>query len=99
MTEWERENGQTIKGQQQAVDMLVQHLSGMCQDDAQRLIRQSIRTMHFDQNYEWIIIGCATVLAVVLDQTSARLTARQQTHQRGHRCQCDITFFPVHLEI
>ncbi len=40
---WERENGQSIKGQQQAVDMLVQHLSGMCQDDAQRLIRQSIR--------------------------------------------------------
>ena len=40
---WERENGQAIKGQQQAVDMLVQHLSGMCQDDAQRLIRQSIR--------------------------------------------------------
>ena len=23
------------------------------------LIRQSIRTLHFDQNYEWIIIGCA----------------------------------------
>ena len=40
---WERENGQPIKGQQQAVDMLVQHLSGMCQDDAQRLIRQAIR--------------------------------------------------------
>jgi ribose transport system permease protein len=41
------------------------------------LIRQSIRTLHFDQNYEWIIIGCATVIAVVLDQTSARLAARQ----------------------
>jgi len=40
---WERENGQPIKGQQHAVDMLVQHLSGMCQDDAQRLIRQAIR--------------------------------------------------------
>ncbi|MBM4080186.1 MAG: ABC transporter permease, partial [Planctomycetes bacterium] len=32
------------------------------------LIRQSIRTLHFDQNYEWIIIGCATIIAVVLDQ-------------------------------
>ena len=38
------------------------------------LIRQSIRTLHFDQNYEWIIIGCAIIIAVVLDQTSARLT-------------------------
>ena len=35
------------------------------------LIRQSIRTLHFDQNYEWIIIGCAMIIAVVLDQASA----------------------------
>ena len=28
------------------------------------LIRQSIRTLHFDQNYEWIIIGCAIIVAV-----------------------------------
>jgi ribose transport system permease protein len=41
------------------------------------LIRQSIRTLHFDQNYEWIIIGCATVTAVVLDQVNARLTSRR----------------------
>lgn len=41
------------------------------------LIRQSIRTLHFDQNYEWIIIGCATIIAVVLDQASARFTARR----------------------
>lgn len=41
------------------------------------LIRQSIRTLHFDQNYEWIIIGCATIIAVVIDQTSARLTQRR----------------------
>jgi ribose transport system permease protein len=41
------------------------------------LIRQSIRTLHFDQNYEWIIIGSAIVIAVVLDQASARFTARQ----------------------
>ena len=40
------------------------------------LIRQSIRTLHLDQNYEWIIIGCAIIIAVVLDQTSARLTRR-----------------------
>ncbi|MEO7189587.1 MAG: ABC transporter permease [Vicinamibacterales bacterium] len=43
------------------------------------LIRQSIRTLHFDQNYEWIIIGCAIIIAVVLDQASARLTARRLT--------------------
>ncbi len=41
------------------------------------LIRQSIRTLHFDQNYEWIIIGCAIILAVVLDQASARLATRR----------------------
>lgn len=41
------------------------------------LIRQSIRTLHFDQNYEWIIIGCAIIIAVVLDQASARFSARR----------------------
>lgn len=41
------------------------------------LIRQSIRTLHFDQNYEWIIIGCATIAAVVLDRASAGFTARR----------------------
>lgn len=41
------------------------------------LIRQSIRTLHFDQNYESIIIGCAVVIAVVLDQASGRLAARR----------------------
>jgi ribose transport system permease protein len=41
------------------------------------LIRQAIRTLHFDQNYEWIIIGCAIVVAVVIDQASARATARR----------------------
>ena len=41
------------------------------------LIRQSIRTLHFDQNYEWIIIGCAIIIAVVLDQASARFQARR----------------------
>jgi ribose transport system permease protein len=46
------------------------------------LIRQSIRTLHFDQNYEWIIIGCATVLAVVLDQASARFALRRLTAMR-----------------
>lgn len=41
------------------------------------LIRQSIRTLRFDQNYEWIIIGCAIIIAVVLDQTSARMAERR----------------------
>jgi ABC-type xylose transport system permease subunit len=41
------------------------------------LIRQSIRTLHFDQNYEWIIIGCATIVAVVLDHWSGKMTARR----------------------
>ena len=41
------------------------------------LIRQSIRTLHFDQNYEWIVIGCAIIVAVVVDQWSSRATARR----------------------
>jgi ribose transport system permease protein len=45
------------------------------------LIRQSIRTLHLDQNYEWIIIGCAIIVAVVLDQGSARLRARRLARQ------------------
>jgi len=47
------------------------------------LIRQSIRTLHFDQNYEWIIIGCAIILAVVLDQASARFTVRRLAETAG----------------
>jgi ribose transport system permease protein len=43
------------------------------------MIRQSIRTLHLDQNYEWIIIGCAIIVAVVLDQLSAHFAARQLT--------------------
>ena len=46
------------------------------------LIRQSIRTLHFDQNYEWIIIGCAIIIAVVLDQASARFAAREAWRSR-----------------
>ena len=45
------------------------------------LIRQSIRTLHFDQNYEWIIIGFATIIAVVVDQASAKLTARRMVRE------------------
>ena len=41
------------------------------------LIRQSIRTLHLDQNYEWIVIGIAIIIAVVLDQGSARVAARR----------------------
>jgi ribose/xylose/arabinose/galactoside ABC-type transport system permease subunit len=37
------------------------------------MIRQAVRILHFDQNYESIVIGCALIFAVVLDQTSARL--------------------------
>lgn len=41
------------------------------------MIRQSIRTLHFDQNFEWIIIGFAIIVAVVVDQASARLSAKR----------------------
>jgi ribose transport system permease protein len=41
------------------------------------LIRQSIRTLRLDQNYEWIIIGGAIIVAVAVDQWSARMAARR----------------------
>ncbi len=41
------------------------------------LIRQAIRTLHLDQNYEWIIIGTAMILAVVFDQKGTKLLARR----------------------
>jgi ribose transport system permease protein len=41
-------------------------------------IRQAIRTLHLDQNYEWIIIGGALIVAVVIDQGSRRWLARRQ---------------------
>ena len=46
------------------------------------MIRQAIRTLHLDQNYEWIIIGGAMIVAVVLDQSSARLVARRMAAQQ-----------------
>ena len=47
------------------------------------LIRQSIRTLHFDQNYEWIVIGCAIIVAVVIDRWSAGITARRLSRSAG----------------
>jgi ribose transport system permease protein len=46
------------------------------------LFRQSIRTLHLDQNYEWIVIGCAIIVAVVVDQWTTRVTARR-LRERG----------------
>jgi ribose transport system permease protein len=46
-------------------------------------IRQAIRTLHLDQNYEWIIIGGAMILAVVLDQGGTRLLAKRLAGARG----------------
>jgi ribose/xylose/arabinose/galactoside ABC-type transport system permease subunit len=43
------------------------------------LIRQSIRTLRFDQNYEWIVIGSVIIVAVVIDQWSLRVAARRMS--------------------
>jgi len=45
------------------------------------LIRQAIRTLNFNTNYEWIIIGVAIIVAVVLDRTSARLAEQRTLRQ------------------
>jgi ribose transport system permease protein len=55
------------------------------------LIRQSIRTLHFDQNYEWIIIGCAIVVAVVLDRMNAQLSTRRMARAAGEKTQAPPT--------
>ncbi len=39
------------------------------------LIRQSVTTLQLDQNYEWIIIGCAIIVAVVFDQLNTNFAA------------------------
>lgn len=41
------------------------------------LLRQSIRTFHFDQNYEWIIIGTAIIAAVAIDRFSQQQIERR----------------------
>ena len=41
------------------------------------MIRQAIRTLHLDQNYEWIIIGAALIVAVVIDQGGSRLLSKR----------------------
>jgi ribose transport system permease protein len=46
-------------------------------------IRQAIRTLHLDQNYEWIIIGGAMIVAVVLDQGGTKLVARRVAAAAG----------------
>ncbi len=47
------------------------------------MIRQAIRTLRLDQNYEWIIIGSAIVIAVVLDRLNSRLSERRLTRARA----------------
>jgi ribose/xylose/arabinose/galactoside ABC-type transport system permease subunit len=49
------------------------------------LIRQAIRTLHFDQNYEWIIIGAALIVAVVLDRGGTKLLARRMAASASER--------------
>ena len=47
------------------------------------LIRQAIRTLHLDQNYEWIIIGGAMIVAVVFDQRGTQWVTRRLASAPG----------------
>ena len=41
---WQRTEGHgPLKGDQQAVELIVQHLAGLCEEDARRLIREAVR--------------------------------------------------------
>jgi ribose transport system permease protein len=44
------------------------------------LIRTGIRLLRLDQNYEWIIIGAAIIIAVVLDRLGARLLEKRMVN-------------------
>lgn len=46
------------------------------------MIRQAIRTLELDQNYEWIIIGVAIVVSVVLDRWSTVHAERRLVRAR-----------------
>lgn len=46
------------------------------------MIRQAIRTLEIDQNYEWIIIGVAIVVSVVLDRWSTVQAERRLVKAR-----------------
>jgi len=45
-------------------------------------MRQAIRTLHMDQNYEWIIIGTALIVAVVLDQRGSKFLSERLAASR-----------------
>lgn len=47
------------------------------------LIRTAIRQLHFDQNYEQIIVGIAIVIAVVADQLNRKTAERRMLRARG----------------
>ena len=46
------------------------------------MMRQAIRTLHLDQNYEWIIIGTALIVAVVLDQRGSKFLSDRLSASR-----------------
>ena len=46
------------------------------------MMRQAIRTLHLDQNYEWIIIGTALIVAVVLDQRGLKFLSERLATSR-----------------
>ena len=46
------------------------------------MMRQAIRTLHLDQNYEWIIIGTALIVAVVLDQRGSKFLSERLSAKR-----------------
>jgi ribose/xylose/arabinose/galactoside ABC-type transport system permease subunit len=46
------------------------------------LIRQAIRTLNMNTNYEWIIIGVAIIVAVVLDRFTAHLAQTRLARAR-----------------
>jgi len=54
------------------------------------LIKQSITTLQLDQNYQWIIVGCAIVVAVVLDRLGADYSARRMARAASMRADIEM---------
>lgn len=71
---WQREAGSQLKGHTEALEALVDHLSGMCEDDAQRLIRNAV---HDDG-------------AITFDDVARALTIKRDNVGLGGLLECEV---------
>lgn len=72
---WKNGNGEKVKAQREAIDALVQHVAGLCEEDARRLIVQAIQNdgaitmddMPAVQRAKHSLLGASELLQLELD--------------------------------